>query len=138
MGFFTRCSLLAIFCCTGIVADEGAALSEEKSSSNSDRPSVILSPSSHGGGDSSTSEKQRAHFAGARRPSAVGKFKKSSRSKKIKSPWFSSKTYPKAERKDDLSEETPFLPEDAPHFIRRSVMARDADKTAPAEGPIDD
>ena len=124
MRLFYRYSLVAILACVSLVAEEEKASKQEESHS---RPSVFLSSPSAALKDPSSLQKQRAHFAGTRRPPLGGRIKKSSRPKKEKNPWFSSKTHPKVERKEEIEEDSPSLPENAPHFVRRSVMPREAE-----------
>lgn len=127
MRLFYRFSLVAILASAGIGAEEAISQEEPKKeeSAPSMRPSVVLSPSSAVGKDPTLQQKQRAHFAGAKRPPLGGRVKKNSKPKKSKNPWFSSKTHPKAERRDELEEETTSLPENAPHFIKRTSSSQE-------------
>lgn len=72
--------------------------------------------------------KKTPHFAGARR-SAVEKKKSPhpSKAKRAKSPWFSSKTYPKVDKKEVVEADVEELSEEAPYFIRTSAFLADSD-----------
>lgn len=129
MRFFYKYPLLAMLAYTSVGAEitltSDEAKSEEASLGN--RPSVVLSPAKEGEKPPSSLQKSRAHFAGARRPPPGGRVKKSSRPKRSKSPWFSSKTHPKLEKRDELESEVTSLPETAPYFIKRPVLHKPLD-----------
>jgi hypothetical protein len=66
------------------------------------------------------SKKVKPHFAGARRAPEVKKV--SSRPKKVKNQWFSSKTQPKIEKKDEGGyEEVTALPQDHPYLVAQAT-----------------
>lgn len=81
------------------------------------------STSKNGESTATEPKKQKAHFAGVRKPEPKAK-KKSS---KIKNQWFSSKTHPKAEKKSEnaaanIQIASASLPSDRPFYIRKAQL----------------
>lgn len=89
--------IASLLACQGVLNAEGDAAPAQKESLQ-------------------TAKKKKPHFAGARKPE--DKPKPVRRHKRVKSPWYQSKTQPKTAKKEaDIRDEVE-LPEERPHFIR--------------------
>jgi hypothetical protein len=89
----------SVFVCQGVLHAEGDPAPAQKES---------VAPA----------KKKKPHFAGARRPDDTPK--PARRQKRVKSPWYQSKTQPKTAKKEADIQDAIELPEERPHFIKTS------------------
>lgn len=118
---------LSLIACSVVVYGEEVQEFPIEEQQETTRPTVVISEKK-AQPSAPAPIKKTPHFAGARR-SAVEKKKSSnsSKPKRAKSPWFSSKTYPKVERKEVVEADVEELTDEAPRFIRTSALLADAD-----------
>jgi hypothetical protein len=111
-----------------VVVEENAAGSEQQKPSA--KPRVIFAVKNQEQKGSENPKKLKPQYAGARRPPEKPKTpEKEKKSPHIKNQWFTSKTHPKIEKKEEVNEEEEApteLPADHPYFMKTSYLPTSA------------